>query len=158
MASSMSRARLGAPPCSGPDSAPMAATIAAPRSAPVDVTTRAVKVDALKPWAIVTIMYSSMARAATQSGGAAPSELARKERDCGTQHVERRPTAAHGRQHRAQPGRKGAPAPDLLAEGRRGRGIREIAAEQEMPDVLERALLGELDRRVLPVVEEAFLA
>ena len=41
----------------------MAATIAAPRSAPVDVTTRAVKVDALKPWSIVRIMYCSMARA-----------------------------------------------------------------------------------------------
>ena len=27
-----------------------------------------------------------------------------------------------------------------------------------MPDVLERALLGQLDRRVLPVVEEALLA
>ena len=63
MASSMSRARLGAPPCSGPDSAPMAATIAAPRSAPVEVTTRAVKVDALNPWSMVSTMYCSMARA-----------------------------------------------------------------------------------------------
>ena len=68
MASSMSRARLGAPPCSGPDSAPMAATMAEPRSAPVDVTTRAVKVDALKPWSIVRIMYCSMARACSGLG------------------------------------------------------------------------------------------
>src|SRR2546423_270630 len=42
MASSMSRARLGAPPCSGPERAPMAPTTAEPRSAPVDVITRAV--------------------------------------------------------------------------------------------------------------------
>ena len=68
MASSMSRARLGAPPWSGPDSAPIAATIAAPRSAPVEVTTRAVKVDALKPWSMVRIMYCSMARACGAEG------------------------------------------------------------------------------------------
>ena len=46
----------------------MAATMAAPRSAPVDVTTRAVKVDALKPWSIVRIMYCSMARACSGLG------------------------------------------------------------------------------------------
>ena len=46
----------------------MAATMAAPRSAPVDVTTRAVKVDALNPWSIVRIMYCSMARACVGLG------------------------------------------------------------------------------------------
>ena len=68
MASSMSRARLGAPPCSGPDSAPMAPTTAEPRSAPVDVITRAVKVDELNPWSVVEIRYCSMARACSGSG------------------------------------------------------------------------------------------
>ncbi len=63
MASSMSRARLGAPPWSGPDSAPMAPTMAAARSAPVEAMTRAVKVEALKPWSMVSIRYCSMARA-----------------------------------------------------------------------------------------------
>ena len=61
MASSMSRARLGAPPCSGPDMAPMAPTIAAARSAPVEAMTRAAKVEALNPWSTVRIMYCSMA-------------------------------------------------------------------------------------------------
>ena len=49
MASMVSRARLGAPPCSGPDSAPMAPTTAAAASAPVEVMTLAVKVEALNP-------------------------------------------------------------------------------------------------------------
>ena len=63
MASSMASARLGAPPCRGPDNAPIAPTTAEPRSAPVDVITRAVNVDALKPWSIVEIRYCSTARA-----------------------------------------------------------------------------------------------
>src|SRR5919204_445418 len=41
MASSMSSARLGAPPWSGPDRAPMAPVTADPRSAPVEERTRA---------------------------------------------------------------------------------------------------------------------
>jgi hypothetical protein len=45
----MSSARLGAPPCSGPESAPIAPQMDAARSASVDVMTRAVKVDALNP-------------------------------------------------------------------------------------------------------------
>ena len=60
MASSMSRARLGAPPWRGPDSAPIAPQTAAARSAPVEVITRAVKVDELKPWSIVKMRYCSM--------------------------------------------------------------------------------------------------
>ena len=41
--------RPGAPPCSGPLSAPIAPTTADTRSDPVDVMTRAVNVDALRP-------------------------------------------------------------------------------------------------------------
>ena len=45
--SSILRTRVGAPPCSGPESEPTAADIAAAQSAPVEATMRAVKVDAL---------------------------------------------------------------------------------------------------------------
>ena len=62
IASSASRARLGAPPCSGPASAPIAEHTASATSAPVEATTRAVNVEALKPWSIVRIMYCSTAR------------------------------------------------------------------------------------------------
>ena len=41
--------RDGAPPCSGPDSAPTAPESAAATSAPVEVITRAVKVEAFMP-------------------------------------------------------------------------------------------------------------
>ena len=88
----------------------------------------------------------------------APAELGRQQRDRGAQHVERRAAAAHGGQHRAQPGGQGTPAPDLRAEGRRGGRVGQLAPEEEVPDVLERALLGQLDRGVLAVVEEALLA
>jgi len=49
IASSMSSTGPGAPPWSGPLSAPIAATTADTRSARVDATTRAVKVDAFMP-------------------------------------------------------------------------------------------------------------
>ena len=49
IASSMSSARLGAPPCRGPESAPIAPQIEAARSASVEVITRAVNVEALNP-------------------------------------------------------------------------------------------------------------
>lgn len=68
IASSVSSARLGAPPCSGPDSAPTAATRQAAMSAPVEATTRAVNVEALKPWSTVEIRYCSTARARAGSG------------------------------------------------------------------------------------------
>ena len=55
MASMASRARPGAPPWSGPASAPRAAPTTSARSAPVEATTRAVNVDALKPWSTVRI-------------------------------------------------------------------------------------------------------
>src|SRR6188508_2983417 len=45
----------GAPPCSGPESAPTADERAAPQSAPVEATTRAVNVDALSPCSAVQI-------------------------------------------------------------------------------------------------------
>jgi hypothetical protein len=50
IASSMSSTGPGAPPWSGPLSAPIAATIADTRSEPVEVTTRAAKVEAFIPW------------------------------------------------------------------------------------------------------------
>jgi hypothetical protein len=46
----------------------MAPTTAAPRSAPVEAITRAVKVEALKPWSTVSIRYCSMARATSGVG------------------------------------------------------------------------------------------
>ena len=45
----------GAPPCSGPESAPTADESAAPQSAPVEAAMRAAKVDALRPCSAVQI-------------------------------------------------------------------------------------------------------
>ena len=70
MASSMSSARLGAPPCRGPERAPTAPHTAAARSAPVDVITLAVKVEALKPWSSTKMRYCSTALASAGSGSA----------------------------------------------------------------------------------------
>ena len=39
-------------------------------SAPVEATTRAVNVDALKPWSIVEMRYRSMAQTCSSAGGA----------------------------------------------------------------------------------------
>jgi hypothetical protein len=47
--SSIVSTREGAPPCSGPDSAPMAPEMEAAASAPVEAMTRAVKVEAFMP-------------------------------------------------------------------------------------------------------------
>ena len=52
----------------GPESAPIAPTTAAPRSAPVDVMTRAVNVDALNPWSIVEMRYFSTPAACSGRG------------------------------------------------------------------------------------------
>jgi hypothetical protein len=46
----------------------MAATTLAPMSAPVDATTRAVKVDALKPWSTVETRYRWTAATCCGSG------------------------------------------------------------------------------------------
>ena len=46
----------------------MAPTTAAARSAPVEVMTRAVNVDALKPWSMVEMRYCSTARACSAVG------------------------------------------------------------------------------------------
>ena len=54
-ASSIGSTRAGAPPCSGPESAPTADESAAAQSAPVDATTRAVNVEALSPCSAVQI-------------------------------------------------------------------------------------------------------
>ena len=45
----MCSTRAGAPPCSGPDSAPIAPDSAAATSAPVEAITRAVNVEAFMP-------------------------------------------------------------------------------------------------------------
>ena len=71
MASSRSSARDGAPPCSGPDRAAMPPVTAAARSAPVEVMTRDVNVEALKPWSMVRIWYCSTARALSGVGALA---------------------------------------------------------------------------------------
>ena len=49
ISNTMSSAGPGAPPCSGPLSAPTAPVIADTKSEPVDAMTRAVNVDAFKP-------------------------------------------------------------------------------------------------------------
>ena len=51
----------GAPPCRGPESAPTAEDSAAPQSAPVEATTRAVNVEAFNPCSAVQIQYVSIA-------------------------------------------------------------------------------------------------
>src|SRR6185437_9091380 len=65
----------GAPPCSGPESAPTADESAAPQSAPVEATTRAVKVEALRPCSAVQIQYVSIAL--TCLGSASPRQRRR---------------------------------------------------------------------------------
>ena len=52
----------------GPASAPRAAPTTSAMSAPVEATTRAVNVEALKPWSIVSIRYCSSAWAARGVG------------------------------------------------------------------------------------------
>ena len=65
----------GAPPCSGPESAPTADESAAPQSAPVEAATRAVKVEALRPCSAVQIQYVSIAF--TALGSASPRQRSR---------------------------------------------------------------------------------
>ena len=48
----MSSTGPGAPPCSGPLSAPSAPTTAETASEPVEAMTRAVKVEAFIPWSL----------------------------------------------------------------------------------------------------------
>ncbi len=88
----------------------------------------------------------------------APAELGAEHGHGGAQHVQRRPERSQRRQQRAEAGRQRPPPPHLVAEGGRGRRVGQFAAEEEVPDVLERARLGQLDGGVLPVVEEALLA
>src|SRR5438876_9338110 len=65
----------GAPPCSGPESAPTAEERAAPQSAPVEATILAVKVDAFNPCSAVQIQYVSIAL--TCLGSASPRQRSR---------------------------------------------------------------------------------
>ena len=58
----------GAPPWSGPFNAPIAPHTADAMSARVEVITRAVNVEALKPCSAPTTKYASSARAASASG------------------------------------------------------------------------------------------
>ena len=90
--------------------------------------------------------------------GRTPAELGAEERHGGPQHVEWRAAPADSRQHSAETGREGAALSHFRRERGSGGRIGELAAEQEMPGVLERALLGQLDGGVLPVVEETLLA
>jgi hypothetical protein len=57
----MCSTRDGAPPCSGPDRAPIAEEIAAAASAPVEATIRAVKVEAFRPCSAAEMKYASTA-------------------------------------------------------------------------------------------------
>src|SRR5688500_82845 len=72
----MSRTRDGAPPCSGPDRAPTAADRHAATSAPVEATTRTVKVEAFMPCSAAEIQYASIAL--TWAGSASPRQRIRK--------------------------------------------------------------------------------
>ena len=84
-------------------------------------------------------------------------ELGPEHRHRGAQHVERGTAARERGQQRAEAGGHGAPLPHLFGEGRRGCRVGEVAPEQQVPDVFERARLRQVDGRVLPVVEEALL-
>ena len=220
ISSSICSARLGAPPCSGPDSAPIAPTTAAPRSAPVEVMTRAVNVDALKPWSIVEMRYFSTAgrvlgaaaRRRASCRGSSRRSRGRRAASIGsrpwrsrhsaqisvgtTAHVDialsrsvgvvdvvrrrgsrasrrtARPRCAARRAARtSSPARAIAGSTSATAAGiaRRGRMsaanasrsasvVGQLALEQQVPDVFERALLREVDGAVLAVVVEAFEA
>ena len=64
----MSSAGPGAPPCSGPLSAPIAPVTALTMSERVLAMTRAVNVEAFMPWSMTVTQYASIARAAMGSG------------------------------------------------------------------------------------------
>ncbi len=68
MSFSMSSTGPGAPPCSGPLSAPIAPVTALTVSDRVLAITRAAKVDAFMPWSMTVTQYVSIARAAMGSG------------------------------------------------------------------------------------------
>ncbi len=90
--------------------------------------------------------------------GGAPTQLRAEDGHRGAQDVERRSPTRQRRQQRGEPRRHDTPPPHLVGKGGRGHRVGQLAPEEEMPDVLERALLGQVDGRVLPVVEEALLA
>ena len=198
MASRVSSARLGAPPCSGPESAPSAATTAAPTSAPVDVTTRAVNVERVE--AVVDaedLVLLDRARPARIGDLAVDHpEVVRRRPQLVARRDEReteRRAVQPGDEHRGggtEPERVGADGLGIGVVGRRhaldrgelrqrgaqrrqrvrvpggdrrqqvdqlrrevprrrdaggvgvaGGDVRELALEQQVPDVLERALL-----------------
>ena len=69
----MCSTRVGAPPCSGPDIAPIAPESAAATSAPVEAMTRAVNVDAFIPCSAADTQYASSAF--TWCGSGSPRQL-----------------------------------------------------------------------------------
>ncbi|PBI82683.1 hypothetical protein BKP42_68490 [Rhodococcus erythropolis] len=68
VSSIIGRTRAGAPPCSGPDIAPMAPESEAATSAPVEAMTRAVKVEAFMPCSAAETQYASIASTCAGSG------------------------------------------------------------------------------------------
>ena len=195
----------------------MPPTTAAARSAPVEVMTRAVNVEALKPWSTVVIWYCSMPRARSGLGHLAGDHVevvgrvaqvgvgvdgllavvqavegGQRGRHDGTDlhgvvaqllggDVERRLEVegrADERDDRAQ-AVEGQEALGRLGDGRELSGDRrrqhpvghdlgleglplgrrgQLALEHQVPDVLQRPLLGQVRGRVLAVVVEALLA
>ena len=191
----------------------MAPTTAAARSAPVEVMTRAVKVDALNPWSMVKMRYCSTARAwsardlcprasrgssrrseRSGRGGSAPGRLASRwaaVSRVGTTAQSRSAWARSSSWSMSWVGRHPSSAPSNETAVRRtssggpiGRGtgstaatpvgelaqaghlggeappagpVGQLAVEEQVPDVLERASCGQLGR-VLAVVVEALEA
>ena len=89
--SSIGSTRAGAPPCSGPDIAPIAPDSAAATSAPVEAMTRAVNVDAFMPCSAADTQYASTALMWAGSGSPRQRVMKRSVivahwsmRDCGT--------------------------------------------------------------------------
>ena len=90
--------------------------------------------------------------------GGPPAQLGAEQRHRRSQDLEGRALRGHLGQHLRQPGRQGAELRHLGREGTRLAGIGELSFEEQVPDILERSPRGEIHRRVLAVVEEAFLA
>ena len=89
--SSIGSTRAGAPPCSGPDIAPIAPDSAAATSAPVEAITRAVNVEAFMPCSAADTQYASTALTCAGSGSPRQRVMNRSVivvhwsiRDCGT--------------------------------------------------------------------------
>src|SRR5574342_687219 len=100
--SSIGLTYAGAPPWSGPESAPTADESAAPQSAPVDATTRAVNVEALRPCSAVQIQYVSIALESLRGKG--HGCVAGDEQKGGAEHALALEEDLARGAHRAEPG------------------------------------------------------